>query len=204
MNFPDVPNVPGVPPLLRDPLADPATVVQLLTGDVVGLISSLNAPQWGLFQNGDPVVTSDSVVTMEYKQDWAVADFPIEQGSFASYDKVDLPYDVKFRFACGGSISDRQTFLDSIAAIAGTLDVYDGVTPEEVYPNLNVTHYDYSRSNSNVGLLIVDVWCIQIRDDVTQSFSNTQAPSGADPVSNGTVQPTPATPQLQSALSSIL
>lgn len=178
-----------------------ADLVSLLTADVLGAITNLFRPQWGLFQGGQPVVTSDNVASFAYKQEWTVSDYPVEGGAFASYDKVQVPFDVRLRYTAGGSITNRQALLDSIASIAGTTDVFDAVTPEETYQSVNVTHYDYNREAVNgVGLLKVDVFCVQIRTTATAVFSQTQSPSGADPVSGGTVQPTVPTPQ-QSLLS---
>src|SRR5215469_5882183 len=33
-----------------------------------------------------------SFVDVEYKQDWPISDYPVEQGGFQSYDKVRLPF----------------------------------------------------------------------------------------------------------------
>jgi hypothetical protein len=180
--MPNVPQVAGVPPL-NSYLA--AGDVVLLTADEA-VIASLVTPQWGIYLNGEPVVEADSVVSFEYKQEYTVSDYPLEQGAFESYDKVQLPFDVKIRYAQGGSESDRQTFLQSIASIIGTLNFYSVVTPEVVYPSVSVTHYDYRRTAVNgVGLIMADVWCTQIRVSATTTFSNTQQPSGASPQGNG-------------------
>ncbi len=160
----NVPNVAGIPSVIFNAAglaADAAST--LLTGDLVTSFGS-GPQQWGLYSGGAPVVTADSVLTMEYKQEWAVCDYPVEEGGFASYNKVQIPYDGRFRFAAGGTQAARSALLSSIAAIAGTLHVYDLVTPDAVYPNLNVIHYDYKRTNqSGNGLLMVDVWCQEIR-----------------------------------------
>jgi hypothetical protein len=64
------------------------------------------------------------------------------------------------------------------------------VTPEQVYSSVNITHYDYRRTSTNgVGLLTVDVWGTQVRVTGDAAFSQTQAPSGADPVNGGVVSP---------------
>lgn len=195
--FPDVPNVPGVPSLARDPAAVVIPFV-LLTADAFGLIGFLGAfPRWGLFRNGVPVVVADNVLSFDFKKDWTVSNYPLEKGAFESYDKVELPFDVRLQFSSGGSEFERQALIDSIAAIAGTLDLFDAATPEEVYPSVNVMHYDYRRTSSKgVGLVIVDVWCVQVRSTATaaftssaQSLTSTKSPSGSDATDGGTVQP---------------
>lgn len=186
MTFPNVPIAPGVPPLSRDPLIVIGTV-QLLTQDAAGILSGF--PQWGIFLNGFPVVLADNVVSVDYKQDWTISDYPLEQGAFESYDKVAHPFECKVRFSAGGSVGNRQSFLNSIAAIAGNLTLYDIVTPEETYTSVNITHYDYRRTSINgVGLITVDVWAVQVRVTATASFQNVTSPTSASPQNGGIVQ----------------
>jgi hypothetical protein len=188
--FPNVPNVPGVPPVPRQIGAIEGGVagLVLLTQDIASFFAGTLAPQWGIYQNNVPVVQADNVISIDYKQDWTVSDYPIEPNAFQSYDKVQLPFECRIRFSKGGSVSDRQNFLNSIAAIASTLNLYDILTPEAMYPSVNITHYDYHRvSNSGVGLMIVDVWAIQVRIVNTATFSDVVNPASASPKSGGQV-----------------
>jgi hypothetical protein len=172
----------------------------LLTSDTFQYFGSVFSTQWGIFENGIPVVAADTVASIEYRQEWAVADFPVEGGGFESYDKVYIPFDVRFRFAAGGSESNRTALLASIAAIAGNLVLYDASSPEATYLNCNVKHYDYRRTSINgVGLIIVDVWLTEVRivgsttsDTIAPSgvaIGATAAPGGAAPISGGSIQP---------------
>jgi hypothetical protein len=199
--YPNVPNVPGVPPIPRDPLIV-AGAIELLTKDAVaGILSGF--PQWGIFLNGAPVVLADNVASIDYKQDWTISDYQLEQGAFESYDKVAHPFECKVRFTAGGDVTNRQNFLNSIAAIAPTLTLYDIVTPEETYTSVNITHYDYRRTAINgVGLITVDVWAVQVRVTATASFQNVTSPSSASPQNGGIVQTMPTTTQISSMFAS--
>ena len=199
--YPNVPNVPGVPALPRDPLIVESTV-ELLTKDAVqGVLSGF--PQWGIFLGGVPVVLADNVVSIDYKQDWTISDYPLEQGAFESYDKVAHPFECKVRFSAGGDVTNRQNFLNSIANISGDLNLYNIVTPEETYTSVNITHYDYRRTAINgVGLITVDIWAIQIRVTATQQFQNVQNPTSAAPQNSGIVQTTPPTASIASMFAS--
>lgn len=162
-------------------------------------VESLFAPgQWGIYQSGFPVVTANSVTGVEFKKEFVLSDYPVEGGGFESYDKVQLPYDARVRFASSGTEASRTALLSSIASIAGTLDLYSFATPEVVYPNANVRHYDYRRTAVNgVGLLVVDVWLEEVRQAGSGTTGNsspfngaaTQQPSGAAQVPDGNVQP---------------
>lgn len=194
---------PGIPPLTV-----PFHIVTpiLLVADAVSAILGFGQPQWGIFdQSNNPVIIADSVVAVDYKQGWHIADYPIEQGDFASYNKVATPFDARVTFTQGGTESDRAAFLAAIEAAAASLDLYNVVTPEKTYLNANIEHYDYRRTSRNgVGLLTVDVGLVEIRQVATTTFTQTAQPSGVDQVNGGTVQPTTPTPVQQSAASSLL
>ncbi len=149
------------------------------------------APEWGIFtRGGKAVVTADNVVSFEYKQEFSIADYPVEEGAFESYDKVQTPYDVRLRFSSGGSFNNRQALINSIQTIAGDLKLYDAVTPEKTYTKVNVAHQDYGRTAQNgAGLLMIDVWLTQIRVTTSTKLTSTAKPSGAEPMSGGQVQP---------------
>ena len=145
--------------------------------------------QWGIFLDGAPVILADNVVKLEYRQGWRLSKYPQEEGAFATYNKVALPFEATVRFSTGGSPADRQSFLDSIAAIAGDLNLYDVVSPEQIYSSCNVIDYELVRSaDSGVGLIAVDVKLEQVIISGAASFSNTQSPGAASQTNNGLVQ----------------
>ena len=151
------------------------------------------SPRWGIFDAaGVPVVLADNVVALDYRQEWILADYPLEQGAFETYDKVATPFEARVRFSSGGSALDRQALLTSIA---GTIDIFTVITPEVIYPNVNVVHYDYRRAaDRGVGLIAVDVFLRQVRVQSVPAFSNTQQPNGADQTGGGSVQTKAPTP----------
>lgn len=187
--FPNVPQLPGVPPLLRAPGLSFASGFELLVADAVAAILGSSEPQWGIFLDGEAVLPSDCTVSFEYKRDAVVADYPIEGGGFESYDKVELPFDVRVSVATGGSVSKRQALIDAVDDAYHTLELYDVLTPEKIFQSCNISHWDQRRRARDVGLLVVDVWLVEVRVNAGSTFSDTQQPSGADPVAAGNVQP---------------
>jgi hypothetical protein len=196
----NVPDVPGVPAI--NFAAGSEAGIELLSADTI----SINGPsQWGIFSDGTAVVTADSVADFTFKKEFALSDYLVEEGAFETYDKVMIPFDCRIRFAAGGSSSNRQALLDSIDAISGDLNLYDAVTPEATYTSCNVTHYDYRRTSTNgVGLIIVDVWLLQVRvvSGSGTGTGNTAQPSGADAQNDGTVQTTEPTSTQENTVSS--
>lgn len=177
--------------------------LSLLTSDAVDLGSS-NDSVWGIFQNGAPVVVAESVVAVDYRREFAISDYPVEQGAFESYDKVQLPRDVHMRFTAGTQAA-RNELLSSIDAIIATTQLVDFVTPDEVYTSLTLSHEDYSRTaQRGLGLLQVEVWgleVVQTGTAATSSSPNTALPSGAAQDNGGTVTPTSPSATVKSVLS---
>ncbi|WP_267550386.1 phage baseplate protein [Rhizobium rhizogenes] len=199
MAFPvNVPRVPGVPSVLF--ASTVGQVLNFLTQDAIGIFTGLSLQQpWGIYLGGAPVVLADNVVSFDFRKQWAISDYPVEKGAFASYNKVFIPFDGRFRFTAGGSDSNRQALLTSIDAIAGDLNLYTIVTPIAIYPSVNITHYDYTQTATNgVGLLSVDVWTEEVRETASQAMSSTASPTAASQVNGGTVQPVAAS-SLQAA-----
>jgi hypothetical protein len=179
LGFPNVPFVPGVPALPRPP-GFVGAVVDLVIQDALSILGLGFEQEWGLFLDGLPAVTAESVVSFEFKKGYSIADYPVEEGAFESYNKVQRPFDVRLRFSTGGTTADRQDLLDSIDAICESLDLFDAVTPEATYESLNPISYSYSRASSRgQGLLVVDVFCEQVRVTASSSFTTTSTTSSA-------------------------
>lgn len=204
--FPDVPNVPGVPPLLRNPNDPVAGIAQLLTGDGIGLAPDSAAPSWGIFDSdGNSVIDADNTVDVAFDKDWNLSTYNQEQGAFQTYNKVENPFGIPITFSAGGSETNRSAFLASIEAIAGDTNLYDVVTPEKTYQNCNIQKYGYKRTNRNGrGLIHVTIMLLEIRNNAQQSFSttNVKAATSAAPTNNGTVNTQDPTPN-QSALAGL-
>ena len=189
----NVPDVEGVPPVIFASSA--GQQVELLTADLINYQAGNFGQQWGIFLAGQIVVTADTVVAFDYKKDWAISDYPVEEGGFESYDKVEQPFDVRFRFVAGGSAARRAALLATVGAIAGTTTLYAAASPDVAYANVNVKGYSYARTATNgLSLLVVDVFCEEVRQATStgpvSSAANVATPSAAPTVNDGTVQPT--------------
>ena len=197
-----VPNVSGVPPLSSFQLGPVALVLADAVGGIEGLGSG---PQWGIFLDGAPVLDYDSFVSFDYKQDYVISTYPVENGGFQSYDKVQLPFDVRVKVSAGGSIANRAAFLASIDAVIGDTNLYDVVTPEITYTSVNFTHRDVHRAAANgLGLLVVDLWMEEVRETGSTAFQNTQQPGEAGQVGGGNVQPVTPTQTQLNAMSNLM
>ena len=191
--YPDVPFADGVPDVNRalgginDALFG---AVPPLLGDLIGFgLSALGL--WGIFSStGIPVVTGDNVAGVEYQNDWRVATFPVQRGGFVSYDKVATPFAARVTFTISGGQAEKAVFLKLLDLAAASLFSFTIVTPEFFYKSANIIRYGYTRTaKAGAQMFAVEVDLQEVRIVSAGVFTAAKTPSGADPVSGGTVQP---------------
>jgi hypothetical protein len=209
--YPAVPNAPGVPALLRNAatIADTATFGLLGVSDALDLLIGAEQVQWGIFETetGLPVVIADSVLGFDYRNGAKIADFPVEDGTFATYNKTATPFDIKVRMVCGGDDERRRSFIEAIEAASRSLTLYDVVTPQAAYANANIEAWDYRRDTSGgAGIIVADLYLREVRE-ATAAYSVApvpKSPSAASTVDMGRVQPVKPPESILSTLKSKL
>lgn len=211
--FPNVPKLPGVPAIPRSAKFPPAARVALglLQGALWRIFQVQN--QWGIFDSkGKPLAdprrfqglagdllntlggTTVSTGALDYSKETKVADFPVERGGFASYNKVETAAAPVVTLCMNGNEGDRKKFLDAIDKATKSTDLYSVVTPEVTYIDYAIERYNYQRrSSKGATLLIVDISLKEVRQVSAQSNKNGQVgdtkEAGATPqVDSGKVQ----------------
>jgi hypothetical protein len=176
IDFPNVPQVPGVPQVARI-LGAPvlASVNAALTSIGLGQFAlGFGAPQWGVFDaKNQPVAVAETVTSLEYRGDSRISNYPQEPNSFVSYNKVAMPYEARIRLVNGGDEQARTAFLTAIDTAQKSTLLYRIVTPEYTYPNANIVAYDYRReTQSGVTMLVVDLHIVEVRLIAKSAYSN--------------------------------
>lgn len=203
-NFPDVPPFPGVPPINRAPGSGLVPSIQRMTSDAPSIAGSSGAQaqsQWGIYESDGvtPVITGgqlvDAVLDVDYDAERDIPDYPIEQGSFESYNKVARPREMVVTVAEGGSKSERTRLLAKVETLLSSTSLYSVVQPERKYSSMNVIRVRYGRRNGPQ-LLELELFMKEVRLSAGVAFSNTQNPNDADAANQGNVaQQTPTTAQ---------
>lgn len=199
--YPNVPNVPGVPAIPR--LSSGSAITTSLLGALQGSLFrafQTNA-KWGIYNDageplGDPskfggivggVLDSIgiggmlSTINVDYSKETRVSDFPVERGSFASYNKVEMPGNPTVTLAYGGTESDRATFLNQIDDACKSTELFSVVTPDVTYINYSIERYDYERNHSKgASLLQVEISLKEIRE-VSARFAQSDVSSISNP-----------------------
>lgn len=194
--FPDVPQAPGVPPVARDTSAVQTPEPTPLRRDDASVSTATGGPPWGLYDDtgGAQLIKPDSFVSVEYGRDWRIADYPLEQGGFESYNKVTRPYELRVALTKGGTEAERADFVNAIDALGQSLTLISTVTPEHTYLKGNISRVSYDRSaRSGAALIVANLDIMEIRTTVTATYGTAKTPSAADAVNDGTVQTQPPT-----------
>ncbi len=207
--FPMVPKLPGVPQLARSLLFPPPVLPSLGTQAPPEVLwhAVAAAPVWGIFnQAGQQVIIPDNVIDFDNRNEWRVSTYPVQDGGFASFNKVIVPPENSVRMTKAGSQNDRTDFINQIKAIAGDTNLYTILTPEQQYLNCNVVRYEVIRRGAAAAFFLneVDIFFTTI-NPVTAQYSSTVAntsnasqPSAIPQVNQGLTQAQPTPPGIAS------
>jgi hypothetical protein len=153
-------------------------------------VNADTARQWGLFTaDGQQAAQADSVVAVEIALEARISDYPVEKGGFGSYNKVQVPYDVRLIMARGGSVEDRQDFLKAMQKAWQSTDLYQIITPESVYLDVNVvTLRRMAAGDRGATLMTLEIGLRKVRETAKLTFTDTKEPAGSGVVQDGSVQ----------------
>lgn len=190
--FPVVPNVPGVPPVLREASSLVSAIAPLLTQDSIGALLA-GSQQWGVY-NADRTIAiaCDSFVGVDVRRTWSISDYPVEKSSFNSINKVQHPDELSVILAKGGTPQDRRDFLLQIKQVAASTDLYSILMPEGNFASVSIVRYEFRRAAANgVSLLLVNIGFESVRVTATSTQSSTTvsavAPAPASPIGSAQV-----------------
>jgi hypothetical protein len=198
----NVPNAPGVPPMVRSVLTGVSTAQGLIAG-VRQTIQFFQGrpplPSWGVYDsNFKSVVTADSFLSFHRKKTANIPTFPVQDGQLSSYDKVQLPGTDTIRIIKTGTLADRKLLVQQVDTLIASLNNFTLVTPEKSYPNVNCYDYDITKSDNKdayttiIDLIFQDIPTTSAVYTTTNVAATTNAvqPSAQPPVNQGVVQPT--------------
>lgn len=187
--YPNVPALPGVPALARSNNSQFVGAALNIVGQL--LPAGLFGPKWAILSaNGIPVIAPDSFVSFEYREDRKIPTYPMEKGGFQSYNKVAMPFDIRMTLTCSGNGKMKKAeFLAKLDEGMDSIKLVSISTPEKVYENCNLIHYDYRKESIHgATLIIAQLYFQQIR--IAQiSTPPTTAPSGASKTPLGQLSP---------------
>lgn len=149
---------------------------------------------------GNAVITPDSVISFEYRNQQRVLNYPVENGAFASYNKVATPFDIRCIISCNGNGSvTREQFVKTLDDMVKSTNIYSFVTPDRTYQSINLVMVNYRReARRGVTLVMAECMFQEIRQTVEGTVT-TSKPDGAVKTSTGQVSPVNPTTQQAAA-----
>lgn len=187
---------PGVPALLNGANAFVGTFISAgaLANQIAALFDGNKQSAWGIYEKGtnDIALEVDGFVDFTLSNASQIAGYRIEQGQFASYNKVDSPYGLSLVAVKTGTILELDDFLFKLDIISNDIKLYSILTPGQLYQNANMQQYAYRRSvEGGLNMLYVNMMFTQILStDEAQFNVPTQSQAGQKIENNGTVTAT--------------
>jgi hypothetical protein len=160
-----------------------STAVLLAAGSELFDLLGLGAPsQWQIYEAGtsDPAIMPDTIEVFGDAGDARVARYPLEQGAFANFNKVQEPKQMRLLLVCSGEAMSIGDFLQQLEVMRLSTDLNDIATPDILYENLTLTHYDTQRrASSGVTMIRADCRFEEIRQAADPTYSTSPVGDGA-------------------------
>ena len=152
---------------------------------------------------GTYALKPDSFVKFEYKEIHKIPNYPVEQGSFQSYNKVTLPYEIKL-IVTKSNIFEISAFINQILVLLNSTKLLSIVTPDKVYNSASLVNFDYRKDARNGAvLLIAELTFQEVRIAPNPSLP-VAAPQAAQTFALGQVSPLGADTPIGTNISDLL
>lgn len=183
LHLPNLPNLPflhGATVHYKDGAPPPAGTVN--TSSTPSVPSPTVAPPafasiWGIYDSsGNKLFDVDTCLSVDLKDPSKVSDFPVELGSFNSYNKVKEPLEAKVRLGVGG-MAKIAALLTALRTAVSSVNLYDVWTPEYIYQSCTVVTGSCKRTEKEGrNLLEVLIDLKEIRQVGTQYTTSAVSP----------------------------
>ena len=153
----------------------------------------LSQAVWGIYDaiTFQPVFDYDSFRSFKITDTSKVSDFPVEEGAFATYNKVSKAYRTEIELAVSDQPYRRTAFLTQLMSVRKSLDLMHIVTQDYIYLNATLESYITSRvTKGGVGQVVAHLSFIEVRQVAAQYGVAKVRSAGAAKVANsGNVSP---------------
>lgn len=169
--------------LLPGNISDFAEDAQNMLGAFQDSVSSAldnwrNANIWLITDSDSQIILEfASFLSADVRCESNVVSAPVEEGGFATYNKVVQPISVNVSLAFQGSEEDIQDAVFMLGVLREETILINLVTPDAEYESLTLQSYNYSRKRENgIGVLFVDLSFVEVKQVETQYTNANLAP----------------------------
>ena len=135
---------------------------------------------------GNPIISFKTLLKAEYKSNGAVVFEPIEQNSFATYNKTTEPREFYFEVALQLPQNDFGSALSTLEELKKGTEVFSFITPFIEYSNLTLEGYS-TVFETYTSMMVVSLNCkevIEVQQGYTNVEVNDATPIGSDDAKN--------------------
>ena len=128
-------------------------------------------------ENSTVAVQFSRVMDLEMTAEGKVVSTPIEQGSFASYNKVASPTAIRATLAVEGETWNLHSAVDTLFELKEGTELVDFVTPVREYRKYTLEKFSYQQAaEKGVNVLYVEIHLSEIKE-VEPQYTDTKAPA---------------------------
>ena len=121
------------------------------------------------------------VMDLEMTAEGKVVSTPIEQGSFASYNKVASPTGIRATLAVEGELGDLQSVVDRLFELKDGTELVNFVTPVREFQKYTLEKFSYQQAaEKGVNVLYVEINLSEIKE-VEPQYTDAKAPAPITP-----------------------
>lgn len=142
--------------------------------------------RWAIADNfGSQIIAFKTLLKAEYKSSGKVVFEPIEENSFASYNKTNEPKEFYFEVALQYPNQDFGVILGKLENLKLGTDLFSFITPWNSYSDLSLEGYS-TTFETTASMLIIGLQCKEIKQ-VQQGYTNVKV-NDATPIGSGDAQ----------------
>lgn len=137
-------------------------------------------------EGGNPIISFKTLLKAEYKSSGSVVFEPIEQNSFAAYNKTTEPREFYFEVALQLPQNDFGAALSTLEELKNGTEVFSFITPFIEYSNLTLEGYS-TVFETYTSMMVVSLNCkevIEVQQGYTNVEVNDATPIGSDDAKN--------------------
>ena len=142
-------------------------------------------------ESGGDAVEFSSMLTVSIEAGGQALTCPIEQGAFATYNKVQSPLSISLELGIGGEAYEQRAALDRLERMRSGLEKVALVTPYEYYPSLTLASFSHHREPGLANhALLVSLQLTEVREvggvsGGVKSITRPKDPTSANPIDLG-------------------
>ena len=150
--------------------------------------------QWTILdEGGRTAVNFTSFIDIDYKNDGKALEYPVEEGSFASYNKTQNSMEIRVTLATQGTDAEFNDILAKLEDYQKKAVKLSIATPSDFYDGFTLESMSYTRKvDQNARMLTVELAFKEVREVQTQvstvAISKPKNPTSAGKKQTGKAQ----------------